>query len=77
MSRRLKVSNARRTRSMFSWDIAHVVSRRQRITLNHRERKDNAMNFEEIRYEVADHVLTITLDRPERSTRSRPRWDAS
>src|SRR5215207_8656700 len=24
------------------------------------------MNFEEIRYEVADHVLTITLDRPDR-----------
>src|SRR3954471_23972566 len=24
------------------------------------------MSFEEIRYEVADHVLTITLDRPER-----------
>jgi enoyl-CoA hydratase/carnithine racemase len=24
------------------------------------------MNFEEIRYEVADHVLTITLNRPER-----------
>src|SRR5215212_1480415 len=24
------------------------------------------MNFEEIRYEVADHVLTITLDRPHR-----------
>jgi enoyl-CoA hydratase/carnithine racemase len=24
------------------------------------------MNFQEIRYEVADHVLTITLDRPDR-----------
>src|SRR4051795_11344432 len=24
------------------------------------------MEFEEIRYEVADHVLTITLDRPDR-----------
>jgi enoyl-CoA hydratase/carnithine racemase len=24
------------------------------------------MNFEEIRYEMADHVLTITLDRPDR-----------
>src|SRR5215212_12085986 len=24
------------------------------------------MNFEEIRYEVADHVLTITLNRPDR-----------
>src|SRR5215218_7490142 len=24
------------------------------------------MNFEDIRYEVADHVLTITLDRPDR-----------
>src|SRR5919197_4300113 len=24
------------------------------------------MEFQEIRYEVADHVLTITLDRPER-----------
>ena len=24
------------------------------------------MNFEEIRYELADHVLTITLDRPDR-----------
>jgi enoyl-CoA hydratase/carnithine racemase len=26
----------------------------------------SAMEFEQIRYEVADHVLTITLDRPER-----------
>src|SRR5687768_8900375 len=26
----------------------------------------SAMEFEEIRYEVADHVLTITLNRPER-----------
>ena len=24
------------------------------------------MSFEEIRYEVADHILTITLNRPER-----------
>ena len=24
------------------------------------------MSFQEIRYEVADHVLTITLDRPDR-----------
>ena len=24
------------------------------------------MSFEEIRYEIADHVLTITLDRPDR-----------
>ena len=36
------------------------------MTLNHRERKDKAMDFEEIRYDVVDHVLTITLNRPER-----------
>ena len=35
------------------------------------------MDFEEIRYDVADHVLTITLNRPERLNAFTPTMGAS
>src|SRR4051812_15117365 len=47
-------------------DGSIFLTARGECTPRHRPKEPPTMDFEQIRYEVEDHVLTITLNRPDR-----------